>query len=104
MGLNRYEVFVEPSADRRLANHIEFLARVSQRAAMQLYDAYEDALKYLENSPESCPRYFSKSHIDEELRYKLFYNRYRIVFEIHNNEVFIYDIQDSRQDDSRNLV
>ena len=104
MGAKRYMVFVEPSADRRLADHIEFLARVSEKAATRLYEAYEEALKFLERTPESCPPYFLKTLTNVELRYKLFYNRYRIVFEIIGNEVYTYDIQDCRQDDERNLV
>ena len=104
MECNRYVVFVEPSADRRLADHVEFLARVSEKAATRLYDAYEETLIFLENSPESCPRYFSKTLTNEELRYKLFYKRYRIVFEIIGHEVYAYDIQDCRQDSEINLV
>ena len=100
----RYDVFVEPSADKRLADHIEFLARVSEKAATQLYDAYEEALSFLEGTPESCPLYFSKTLVNEELRFKMFYKRYRIVFEVIGNEVYAYDIQDCRQDDERNLV
>ena len=104
MAAKRYAVFVEPSADRRLANHIEFLARVSEKAATQLYDAYEETLRFLEETPEICPPYFSKTLTNEVLRYKLFYKRYRIVFEIIGSEVYAYDIQDCRQDDERNLV
>ena len=104
MESKRYVVFVEPSADRRLADHIEFLARVSEKAATQLYDAYKEALDFLGEAPKSCPFYFSKTLINEELRYKLFYTRYRIVFEIVGNEVYAYDIQDCRQDGERNLV
>jgi len=104
MERNRYVVFVEPSADRRFADHVEFLARVSEKAATRLYDAYKEALKFLEDTPESCPPYFSKTLTNEELRYKLFYKRYRIVFEVIGNEVYVYDIQDCRQDGEVNLV
>ncbi|MCL1919417.1 MAG: type II toxin-antitoxin system RelE/ParE family toxin [Peptococcaceae bacterium] len=104
MEAKHYHVFVEPSADRRLASHIEFLARVSEIAAVKLYEAYRDALTFLEDSPKSCPLYESQTKIDAELRYKLFYERYRIVFEIVDNSVYAYDIQDCRQDMAKNLI
>ena len=100
----RYRVFIEPSADRRLAGHFEFLARVSEDAAFRLYDEYEDAIGYLEVSPESCPAYSPKIPIDAQLRYKLFGKRYRIVFEICGNDVYAYDIQDCRQDFDKNIL
>ena len=97
-------VFVDPAADERLVKHLEFLARVSERAAVQLYNAYEKALGFLEESPESCPLYVPATPIDAQLRYKLFDERYRIVFEIVGNAVFIYDIQDCRQSSDKNIV
>ena len=42
--------------------------------------------------------------IDVQLRYRLFRKRYRIVFEIVGNSVYIYDIQDCRQDSDKNLL
>jgi len=101
---DQYSVFVDPSADRRLAEHFEFLSRVSEDAAYRLYSEYEEALNYLEDSPESCPPYRPKMPIDAELKYKLFGKRYRIVFEIIDNNVYAYDIQDCRQDTDKNIL
>jgi hypothetical protein len=43
--------------------------------------------------------------LDIELRYKLFGgNRYRIVFEVAKSDVYVYDIQDCRQDTDKNLL
>jgi hypothetical protein len=104
MELKKYHIKIHPDADRRLAAHIEFLARVSESAAMKLYEAYEGALKFLEDNPRSCPVYTPKTPIDSELRYKLFYNRYRIVFEIIDSEVYCYDTQDCRQSTDKNII
>jgi len=104
MESKKYRVFVEPAADQRLAGHIEFLARVSENAAIRLYKAYEDALGFLEDSPESCPLYIPRTPIDARLRYKLFGERYRIVFEIVGNAVYAYDIQDCRQNTDKSLI
>jgi hypothetical protein len=84
--------------------HFRFLARVSVLAAERLYTAYEDALRFLEHSPEICPRYITQKMPDADLKYKLFGKRYRIVFEIIGNAVYVYDIQDCRQDTDKSLV
>jgi len=104
MATDKYQVFVDPQADRKLAAHIEFLARVSETAAVRLYNAYEESLNLLKESPISCPPYMPQKPIDAKLKYKLFGKRYRIVFEIIDNAVYIYDIQDCRQDVDKNFV
>ena len=104
MAFKKHNVFVEPSADRRLAVHIEFLARVSENAAVRLYKDYEESLGFLEYNPQSCPFYTPKMPVEAKLRYKLFGKRYRIVFEIIGDAVYVYDIQDCRQNTDKNLV
>ena len=104
MESDKYSVLIDPSAGRRLASHIEFLARVSESAAVHLYKAYEEALGFLEDTPEICPLYVPQKSIDAQLRYKLFGKRYRIVFEIVENYVYAYDIQDCRQDTDKDLI
>jgi len=104
MAVKKYNVLVDPQADRKLAAHIEFLARVSESAAVRLYGEYEDALNLLKDSPASCTPYIPQRPIEAKLKYKLFGKRYRIVFEIIDKVVFIYDIQDCRQDVDKNLV
>ena len=104
MESDKYSVYIAPSADRKLASHIEFLARVSENAAARLYEDYEEALGLLEDNPEACPFYVPLNPIDAQLRYKLFGKRYRIVFEIVGDNVYAYDIQDCRQDTDKNSI
>ena len=104
MPSDNFTVLVSPQADRKLAAHIHFLARVSEPAAERLYDAYEEALGTLAENPHGYLRYEPHSEIAAELHAKLFAKRYRIVFEIRGDAVFIYDIQDCRQDVDKNLV
>ena len=104
MESKRYQVYVDPMADQKLAGHMEFLARVSEDAALRLYESYEKTLHFLEENPAICPVYLLQKQIDAELRYWLFGKRYRVVFEIIGNAVFVYDIQDSRQDFDKSLV
>jgi len=100
----RYKVFVYPPAHARLDSHVEFLARVSESAADRLYDEYADSLEFIAASPTACPPYMLPQKIDAELRYKLFGKRYRIVFEVAGHEIYVYDIQDCRQDFDNYLV
>jgi hypothetical protein len=87
-----------------MASHINFMARVHEPAAVRLFEAYRDSLGSLSENPNGYPKYEPQSPIDKELHYKLFSKRYRIVFEIVGNLVFIYDIQDCRQDVDKNLI
>ena len=104
MFYEKYHVLVSPPADRKLAHHIEFLSRVSESAAERLYAEYRETLSFLEQSPELCPSYIPQKPIDADLKYKMFTKRYRIVFEIIDNEVYVYDVQDCRQDADKSLV
>jgi hypothetical protein len=104
MDSKHYNVYVDPEADRKMAAHMEFLARVSEAAAMRLYDDYKEALGFIEGSAEGCPIYASHKLAGVQLRYWLFGRRYRIIFEIIGADVFAYDIQDCRQDTDKGLV
>lgn len=104
MPTHKYLVHVAPAAYKRMYSHMAFLARVSVPAAERLSKEMEDTIAFLEDSPQSCSPYIPKTPIDEELRYKLFGERYRIVFEIIGNEVYVYDIQDCRQDTNKRLI
>jgi hypothetical protein len=58
MASKKYNVYIDPEADRKMAAHLEFLARVSETAAMRLYEEYRGALKFLEDNAPSCPLYY----------------------------------------------
>ena len=104
MECKNYDVLVDPQADEKFNSHLEFLARVSEVAAVRLNAEREKALDFLEETPESCPIYLPDKPTDVKLRYKLFGGRYRIVFTIDEQMVYVYDIQDCRQDIDKNIV
>ena len=99
-----FTVVVDVLAKYKMSNHAKFLAQVSIPAAKRLRSSYNNALKSLRINPERCSIYNANINIDEELRYLLFSGRYRIVFEVVGNFVYVYDIQDCRQDDDKNLI
>jgi len=106
----KYNVSVDAVVNDRMLDHVRFLAQVNIPAAERLYDEMAKAITELEENPKSCPKYFSAgqyaltSPTEAELRYKLCGKRYRIVFEVDNNNVYVYDIQDCRQDSDKNLL
>jgi plasmid stabilization system protein ParE len=104
MPKREYSVYIDSAAYDRMFMHVRFLAQVSVSAAERLYDALEKAMNSLKHTPAVCPPYMAKFPTDAELRYKLCAKRYRIVFEIIGNAVYVYDIQDCRQDTDKNLV
>jgi len=99
-----YYVKISDEAYKRMYLHFKFLARASVNAADRLYNALDEALIFLEDNPKSCPVYNPKTPIDAELRFKMFYGRYRIIFEIIGDMVYGHDIQDCRQDVVNNLI
>ena len=100
----KYTVSVDVAAKTKMLEHAKFLAQVSVPAAQRLRNAYHTALKSLRTNPQRCPLYKTNIDIEEELRYLLFSERYRIVFETVDRAVYVYDVQDARQDTDKNLI
>jgi hypothetical protein len=100
----KYNVKVDYGANDRMYDHIRFLTNVSIEAADNLYDSLVESINELETNPGICPLYTSWYRTDIKLHYKMCGKRYRIVFEIIVNEVYVYDIQDCRQDIDKNLI
>jgi len=101
---SNYDIFVDHAANNKMFGHIRFLARVSVPAARRLRVALQQSIDDLKINPERFPPYISNTNVTAELRYNLCDKRYRIVFEIIENTVFVYDIQDCRQDNNKNFV
>jgi mRNA-degrading endonuclease RelE of RelBE toxin-antitoxin system len=100
----KYHVRVSPSANDRASQHFEFMARVNAAAAERLLDTLIKDMYSLETNPASCPPYERPYLPKEKYRYKLSAKRYRIVFTIENNTVFVDDIEDCRQNDDKSMI
>ena len=100
-----YNVVIARRADRMLLSHTEFLIRVSIDAARRLLFDFRKATKRLAENPYQFPfaDELDAPGIPPEMYRKcLFENRYKALFLIENNDVFIDAIIDCRQD-NRNL-
>jgi mRNA-degrading endonuclease RelE of RelBE toxin-antitoxin system len=102
--MKKYNIRVAPAVNDRIDGRFEFLARVSENAANELLDELIEDIKSLETNPQINP-YLDRPYIElGKYRYKLSYGRYRIVYQIVNDTVFVDDIQDCRQDDDKSLL
>ena len=99
--MKKYGVYVSPAANDRMYEHFFFLAKVSENAAHSLLSGLMEDILSLEHTPMANP-YFSRPYLEQgKYRYKLSNRRYRIVYQIIKNDVFVEDIQDCRQDDEK---
>ena len=102
--MKKYQVSISPAANDRMYDHFEFLARVSEKAARNLLAELLKDIKSLKIMPQANP-YFDRPFLESgKYRYKLSYRRYRIVYQIIKDNVFVDDIQDCRQDDDKNIL
>ena len=98
-----YDVIVDPAANDRMYEHFEFLARVSVDAANNLLDSLLNDIRSLERMPFRNPIYNRPYLPTGKYRYMMSNKRYRIVYQIDGDFVFIDDIQDCRQADNKNI-
>ena len=95
-----YHVIIDSVANDRMYDHFEFLAKVSVPAANRLLDNLLTDIRSLETFPYRNPEYNRPYLQQGKYRYMISSKRYRIVYQIDNNTVFVDDIQDCRQDDN----
>jgi mRNA-degrading endonuclease RelE of RelBE toxin-antitoxin system len=101
--MKKYRILVSPSANDRMHDHFLFLSQVSEKAARDLLRRLIKDIQSLEYMPQRNP-YLARPYLEQgKYRYKLSYRRYRIVYQIIKDCVFVEDIQDCRQDDDKNL-
>jgi len=94
----KYDVTVSEAALAMLDNHIEFLAKVSTKAAEDLMDEILDDAASLSQFPERFPVFESEFIAEGRYRKMLSAKRYLILYEIDGNDVCIDYIIDCRQD------
>ena len=99
-----YRVVIDPAANDRIAEHIEFLARISESAASRLLNELMSGIRSLETSPYRYPVYNRPYLPTGKYRYLISGKRYRIVYQIDGDFVFVDDIEDCRQGDDKSVL
>jgi len=102
--MKKFRIYVSPAVNDRMSDHFEFLARVSEKAAANLLSKLVKDIQSLEFFALANP-YFDRPYLEQgKYRYKLSYRRYRIVYQIIKDSVFVEDIQDCRENDDKSML
>jgi mRNA-degrading endonuclease RelE of RelBE toxin-antitoxin system len=95
--MKKHRIFISPSANERMYDHFLFLAQVSEDAARNLLAQLINDIQSLEHMPQINP-YLERPYLEQgKYRYRLSCRRYRIVYQIIRDCVFVEGIQDCRQ-------
>jgi plasmid stabilization system protein ParE len=103
MAREKYNVTLAGRADKMLIAHTEFLARVSLAAARRLLTDFRKATKLLAENPFQFPYADELDALGippETYRKCLFDGRYKALYIIEFNEVYIDAVIDCRQENS----
>lgn len=97
---DKYIVSVADAVESQMYDHFEFLARVHVDAASRLLDQLTEDIESLGHNPYRNPRHTRPHTPIGEYRWMLSAERYRIIYEILEDEkrVYVSDIEDCRQD------
>jgi len=98
-----YQVIIDPAANDRMFEHFEFLARVSVSAANRLLEGLLKSIRTLKTSPFRNPPYNRPYLTPGKYRYMISDKKYRIIYQVDGDFVFVDDIQDCRQDEDKNI-
>ena len=94
-----YRVVIDSTINDKMYDHFAFLAQVSEAAAEKLLDELVAGIRSLEYMPYRNPVY-NRPHLKSgKYRYMISCEKYRIVYQVEENTVFVEDIQDCRQSD-----
>jgi len=99
-----YNISIVPAVSDRMSDHFEFLARVSADATDPLLAELVEGVRSLGRMPYRNPTYNRPYLTVGKYRYMISGKRYRIIYQIMNDTVFVDDIQDCRQDDAPRLT
>ena len=99
-----FQVIIDPSVNERMAEHFEFLSRVSEEAANLLLDKLIEDMRSLEEDPYRFPEYNKPYLPVGKYRRKVSDEKYSIIFEIDGRYIYVDDIMDNRQDDDKSLL
>lgn len=94
----KFRVIVSQEAERMLLEHMRFLANVSIPASKRFLTSFKDAKQSLADFPLSGPYEDEASLPSETYRKYLFYGRYKILYEVEGDKVYIDATVDCRQD------
>jgi len=100
--MQKYKIIIKPYAKQLQKEHLKFLARVSKPAARRMSKKLRNAIKSLAESPLQHPIWQPDFEIDSEFR-KMIVDKYIVVYEIVDHEIFVDYILDSRMNNEEKV-
>ena len=99
-----YQVIVDPAANDRMYDHFAFVVKVSEEAANHLLDLLIADIRSLGSMLYRNPIYDRPYLPKGKYRYLITEQRYRIVYQVDGDSVYVDDMQDCRQGTDKSLV
>jgi len=93
----KFEVIISDAALAMLDSHVEFLARVSEKAATNLMEEILSDIESLSEHPQRFPVFENQFIADNRYHKMLSARRYLVIYEVNNANVFVDHIVDCRQ-------
>lgn len=94
----KYEVIVSRRAEETLLLHVRFLSNVSIRAAKILRDAFKETIGKLSSNPFQFQEELDLNLPKGKYRWSILLRRYKVVFFVKGNKVFVDAVVDCRQE------
>ena len=92
-----YNIVFSSRVDKMVTDHVSFIARVSISAAKQFRRELADILKRIEDNPYQFPVDTDLNLPEDMYRKALFAKRYKVLFMLENQTVYVDAIVDCRQ-------
>lgn len=96
--MSKYRLVLSGRVDAMLLGHIEFLSRVSIPAAKRFRSAFAEVVREIAANPFQFPIETDPNLPDGLYRKALFAKRYKALFMVDGNMVFLDAVVDCRQD------
>lgn len=96
----KYEVIISRRAEETLLLHVRFLSNVSIRVAKILRDAFKDTIGKLSSNPFQFQEEVDLNLPKGKYRRAILLRRYKVVFSVKGNKVFVDAVVDCRQESS----
>lgn len=94
----KYEVIISRRVEATLLLHVRFLSKVSIQAARILRDAFKDAIGKLSSNPFQFQEELDLNLPKGKYRRAILLRRYKVVFSVKGNTVFVDAVVDCRQE------
>lgn len=96
--MSKYKIIISSRAEINLVSHVSFLANASIGAAKKMRDEFKNVIEEMKENPLLYPKEQNIPLPSDDYRSALFYGRYKIIYKVEKEIIYIDAIFDCRQD------